>query len=68
MSNNFIEILAAIGYGAFVAVSAYLCWSGQHFEYYQEFATLTAGSGTLAALVNRYVNSKYNSAPGSMPQ
>ena len=65
---NTIRFIAIIGYLAFILLSGYLCVTEKQFGYYSEFAALTAGSGTIAALVNRYVNSRLNSAPGEMPR
>jgi len=65
---NTIRFIAIVGYLAFLALSGYLCVTEKQFDYYSEFAALTAGSGTIAALVNRYVNSRLNSAPGEMPR
>ena len=67
-SVNTIRFIAIIGYLGFIALSGYLCVTEKQFVYYSEFAALTAGSGTIAALINRYVNSRLNSAPGKMPR
>ena len=64
---NAIRFIAIVGYLAFIVLSGYLCVTEKQFVYYSEFAALTAGSGTIAALVNRYVNSRLNSPPGAMP-
>ena len=45
-----------------------LAISGRQFTYFSEFATLTAGSGTVGALAKHYIDSKLNSPSGEMPK
>ncbi|MEI6287737.1 MAG: hypothetical protein WCP79_14630 [Bacillota bacterium] len=62
------HLIAVTGYIAYLIVSIYLCTTGSTFQYYSEFAALTAGSGTLAALGGRYIDSALNSPKGEPPQ
>lgn len=62
------HLIAVAGYIAYIAVSIYLCITGGTFQYYSEFAALTAGSGTVAALGGRYIDSALNSPKGEYPQ
>ncbi|MEI6287673.1 MAG: hypothetical protein WCP79_14310 [Bacillota bacterium] len=62
------HLIAVTGYLAYLAVSIYLCITGGNFQYYSEFAALTAGSGTLAAIGGRYIDSALNSPKGEPPQ
>ncbi|MFA6075266.1 MAG: hypothetical protein WCV63_03395 [Negativicutes bacterium] len=65
---NGTKLIAIVGYIAYLAVSIYLCITGGNFQYYSEFAALTAGSGTLAAIGGRYIDSALNSPRGEIPQ
>ena len=62
------HLIAVTGYLAYLVVSIYLCTTGDTFQYYSEFAALTAGSGTIAALGGRYIDSALNSPKGEAPQ
>ncbi|MFA6074611.1 MAG: hypothetical protein WCV63_00100 [Negativicutes bacterium] len=62
------HLIAVTGYCAYLAVSIYLCITGGTFQYYSEFAALTAGSGTLAAIGGKYIDSALNSPKGAPPQ
>lgn len=67
ISANGTHLIAVTGYLAYLIVSMYLCVTGGTFQYYSEFAALTAGSGTLAALGGRYIDSALNSPKNEMP-
>jgi hypothetical protein len=60
-------LIATLGYLAFLLVSIYLCITEKTFQYYSEFSALTAGSGTLAAISGRYIDSALNSPKGEAP-
>ena len=66
-SDSLMKAIAALGYLSFLAVSIYMCISGKTFQYYSEFAALTAGSGSLAAIAGHLINSALNSEKGQMP-
>lgn len=57
--------LAAAGWIAFILVTAYLIYERQTWSHYDTFASLTGGGGTAAQIANKFINSKYNSSPGS---
>lgn len=53
---------------AFLGVSIYLVVMHQTWANYDTFASLTGGGGTTTQLVNKFINSKYNSQQGSYNQ
>lgn len=59
------RVLAVIGWLAFLLVSFYLVWHGTGWQNYETFASLTGGGGAATQIANKFINSKYNSAPGS---
>lgn len=59
------RVLAVAGWLAFLGVSFYLVWRGASWENYETFASLTAGGGAATQIANKFINSKYNSMPGS---
>lgn len=65
---NSARLVAVSGYIAYLIVSMYLCVTGGSFQYYSEFAALTTGSGTLAALGGKYIDAALNSPRGEMPK
>ena len=51
----------------YLAVSSCMAVRGQHWDHYETFSTV-AGAGALAYLLgNKFINSKYNSEVGKMP-
>ena len=64
---NTVKFLTLFGYLSFFLVSYYMLFTGKSFEYYPQFASLTAGSGIFGQLVNHYFDSKFNSPSGTMP-
>lgn len=58
------RFLSLIAFSAFLLCSAYLMIKGQTWQHYDTFAYITGGGGTTAQLVNKFVNSKYNSSQG----
>ena len=66
--NNELSLtrcLAVSGWLAFLAVTIYLIYEKQTWAHYDTFASLTGGGGTATQVVNKFINSKYNSQPGS---
>lgn len=59
------RVLAVIGWLAFLLVSCYLVWKGIGWQNYETFASLTGGGGAATQIANKFINSKYNSAPGT---
>lgn len=59
------RVLAVVGWAAFLGVSFYLVWTRQTWANYDTFASLTGGGGAATQVVNKFINSKYNSAPGT---
>lgn len=59
--TRFIAITAWL---AFLIVSFYLVIAGKEWGNYEVFATFTAGGGAITQVVNKYINSKYNSKKG----
>lgn len=57
--------LAIVGWLAFLLVSFYLVWRGTGWQNYETFASLTGGGGAATQVANKFINSKYNSVPGS---
>lgn len=58
------RVIAVIGWLAFLAVSGYLVLAHQRWDNYDTFASLTGGGGAATQVVNKLINSKYNSALG----
>lgn len=58
------RVIAVIGWLAFLVVSAYLVYTRQTWANYDTFASLTGGGGAATQVVNKLINSKYNSQPG----
>ena len=52
--------ISIIAFLAFLGASFYLMWQGQRWDHYETFAFITGGGGTGAQVVNKYINSKYN--------
>ena len=59
--------LAVAGFLAFLAGSFYLMWKGTSWGNYETFATMTGGGGLATQVANKFLNSKYNSPPGTPP-
>ena len=56
--------ITVIAWAAFLAVSFYLVYTAQSWGNYDTFAFLTGGGGATTQVVNKFINSKYNSVPG----
>lgn len=61
---SYTRVISAIFVIAFLAVSAYLVLTHTYWQNYDTFASLTGGGGGATQLVNKFINSKYNSLPG----
>lgn len=62
------RVITVIAWAAFLAVSFYLVWTAQAWANYDTFAFMTGGGGATTQVINKFINSKYNSAPGSYQQ
>ena len=60
--------ITVIAWAAFLAVSFYLVYTAQSWGNYDTFAFLTGGGGATTQVVNKLINSKYNSIPGGYQQ
>lgn len=69
--NNELSLtrcITVIAWAAFLAVSFYLVYTSQSWGNYDTFAFLTGGGGATTQVVNKLINSKYNSIPGGYQQ
>lgn len=62
------RVITVIAWAAFLAVSFYLVWTAQAWANYDTFAFMTGGGGATTQVVNKFINSKYNSVPGGYQQ
>lgn len=62
------RVITVIAWAAFLAVSFYLVYTAQSWGNYDTFAFLTGGGGATTQVVNKFINSKYNSVPGGYQQ
>ena len=60
--------ITVIAWAAFLAVSFYLVYTAQAWGNYDTFAFLTGGGGATTQVVNKLINSKYNSILGGYQQ
>lgn len=61
------RMMSVVAFIAFLGASFYLMIQGQRWDHYETFAYITGGGGTGAQVVNKFINSKYNTPPGSFP-
>lgn len=61
---SYTRVISAIFVIAFLGVSIYLVLTHTYWQNYDTFASLTGGGGGATQLVNKFINSKYNSMPG----
>jgi len=61
---SYTRVISAIFVIAFLAVSTYLVLTHTYWQNYDTFASLTGGGGGATQLVNKFINSKYNSVQG----
>ena len=62
------RVITVIAWAAFLAVSFYLVYAAQSWGNYDTFAFLTGGGGATTQVVNKFINSKYNSVSGGYQQ
>lgn len=61
---SYTRLISVIFVLAFLEVSFYLVLTHQYWQNYDTFASLTGGGGGATQLVNKFINSKYNSVQG----
>lgn len=61
---SYTRLISVIFVLAFLGVSFYLVLAHQYWQNYDTFASLTGGGGGATQLVNKFINSKYNSVQG----
>ena len=69
--NNELSLtrcITVVAWAAFLAVSFYLVYAAQAWANYDTFAFMTGGGGATTQVVNKLINSKYNSVPGGYQQ
>ena len=66
--RSLTRCITVIAWAAFLAVSFYLVYTAQAWGNYDTFAFLTGGGGATTQVVNKLINSKYNSIPGGYQQ
>ena len=59
------RVMSVTGYIAFIVGSIYLMINNISWDGYTTFAGYTGGGGAALQFGNKFINSKYNSAPGS---
>lgn len=62
------RVITMFAWIAFLAVSFYLVYTQQAWANYDTFAAFTGGGGATTQVVNKFINSKYNTVPGSYAQ
>lgn len=62
------RLITGIGFLAFLAVTFCLVWQHTAWQNYDTFACLTGGGSAANQLVNKFINSKYNSVQGGYGQ
>jgi len=62
------RVIAIVSYASFLAGSFFLLLTGKTWVNYETFAALTAGSGSALQMLNKFVNSKYNSPSEQFPE
>lgn len=62
------RVITMVAWIAFLAVSFYLVYTQQAWANYDTFAAFTGGGGATTQVVNKFINSKYNTVPGSYAQ
>lgn len=69
--NNELSLTRMLSVGSwslFAGISIYMVLNGITWGHYETFALLTGGGGAATQVANKFVNGKYNSAPGSYAQ
>lgn len=55
------RLIAVLAYLSFLAASFFMIFTGQTWSGYDTFASVTAGGGSIMQILNKFINSKYNS-------
>lgn len=63
-SFSLTRVLTLLYFLLFAGVTIYLVVMQQTWGSYDVFAAFAGGSGVAAQVSNKYINSKYNTAPG----
>ena len=58
------RVIVALNYVLFIVGTAYLIITGQTWGNYDTFCVVTATGGSATQLVNKFINSKYNTEIG----
>lgn len=58
------RVLTALYFVLFASVTIYLVLKAEIWSCYDVFATLAGGAGVAGQVGNKFINSKYNTAPG----
>lgn len=67
-SASLSKILTFLYFLLFAGVSIYLAAYNISWSSYEVFALIAGGGGTAAQISHKFINSKYNTAPGSFDQ
>lgn len=63
---SFTRLLATVGYVTFIIGSFYLMYKGVTWGNYETFAIMTGGGGAVTQMVNKFINSKFNTGAGQV--
>lgn len=59
------RVMVSLGYLSFLFLSFYLAYSGKTWAHYETFASLACSGSVFGQLANKFINSKYNTLPGT---
>lgn len=62
------RFLALVAYASFLLASFYMIIRVETWSGYETFANLTAGGGSALQILNKFINSKYNSPSEQFPE
>ena len=62
------RLISVTRFAAFLIGTAYLMYKGLNWSGYDTFASLTGGGGAATQVVNKFINSKWNSNQGECPK
>ena len=62
------RVLSIGSWLVFIVISIYMIICQITWSHYETFALLTGGGGAATQVVNKFVNGKYNSMPGTYEQ
>ena len=60
------RLIALTNYIFFAIITIYLVLTGKTWGNYEVFAGITGGGGVLTQLVNKWINSKFNTSQGEV--